>query len=60
MTTEMTQEPTNQDLFHAIETYPWESDQEYQHGLQAILGHNPDQEQANYLTTRAQCFYYAR
>ncbi|CAF9909800.1 MAG: hypothetical protein GOMPHAMPRED_006869 [Gomphillus americanus] len=60
MAIESTQKPANKDLFQALESYPWDSDQEYQHGLQAILGSDPDQEQAKHLIMRAKCFYYAR
>lgn len=47
-------------VFEQLDTYPWKSDAEFQTGLRAILGSNPSQEQAGYLTLRAQCFYYSR
>ena len=57
----MTQQviPTS-DIFHQLDQYPWESDQEFQTGLHAILGSSASQEQAEYLTLRAKCFYYSR
>ena len=47
-------------VFRQLDDYPWESDGEFQSGLIAILGSNPSPEQAEYLTLRAKCFYYAR
>ena len=47
-------------LFQRIENYPWKSDEEFQHGLQAILGSDPNPEQAEHLTLRARCFYFSR
>ena len=47
-------------LFQQLEDYPWHSDPEFQSGLQAILGPNPSAEQAERLTLRARCFYFAR
>ena len=47
-------------LFLEIESYPWDTDDEFQSGLRAILGPNPAPEQAEQLTLRARCFYYAR
>lgn len=47
-------------LFEQIDSYPWDADEEFQSGLRAILGPNPAPEQAEQLTLRARCFYYAR
>ena len=47
-------------LFHQLDNYPWESDQEFQGGLQAILGSVQDPAQVEHLTLRAKCYYYAR
>ena len=46
--------------FRQLEDYAWDSDPEFQNGLQAILGPNPSPEQAEHLTLRARCFYFAR
>ena len=46
--------------FQQLEDYAWESDVEFQSGLQAILGPDPSPEQAEHLTLRARCFYFAR
>ena len=46
--------------FQQLEDYAWDSDPEYQSGLQAILGPNPSVEQAEHLTLRSRCFYFAR
>ena len=51
---------TETELFERVENYPWESDTEFQSGLQAILGSNPSPEQAIHLTLRARCFYFSR
>ncbi|MCJ1399157.1 hypothetical protein MMC11_002359 [Xylographa trunciseda] len=48
------------EIFHQLDVYPWSSDEEFQSGLRAILGPNPKAEQAEQLTLRARCFYYAR
>ena len=48
------------DIFHQLDNYPWWSDEEFQDGLHAILGSDPSQEQAEYLTLQAKCFYYSR
>lgn len=48
------------DLYRQVDDYPWESDEEFQSGLEAILGSHPSQEQAESLTLQAKCFYYAR
>ena len=47
-------------LFTQIEEYPWKSDEEFQSGLQAILGTSSSPEQVEQLTLRAKCFYYSR
>ncbi|MCJ1259604.1 hypothetical protein MMC24_007443 [Lignoscripta atroalba] len=47
-------------LFQQLDTYPWDTDEEFQTGLRAILGPNPSPEQAEQLTIRARCFYYSR
>ena len=47
-------------LFQKLEAYPWDSDEEFQSGLYAILGSTPDAQQADQLALRARCFYYAR
>lgn len=46
--------------FQQLEDYAWDSDPEFQGGLQAILGSNSSTEQAEHLTLRARCFYFAR
>lgn len=55
----VTGDPVDQ-LFQQLDTYSWDSDEEFQSGLQAILGPNPTSEQAEPLTLRARCFYYSR
>ncbi|KAK4505763.1 hypothetical protein PRZ48_003728 [Zasmidium cellare] len=47
-------------LFHQLDSYPWDEDQEFQGGLRAILGSVSDPEQVSHLTLRAKCYYYAR
>ena len=47
-------------LFQKLENYPWDSDEEFQSGLKAILGPSPSPLQAEQLTLRARCFYYSR
>ena len=47
-------------LFANVDSYPWDSDTEFQGGLLAILGSDPAPEQANELVLRARCFYYER
>lgn len=56
----MTSEEQDVIAFQQLEDYDWESDPEFQSGLQAILGSNPSPEQAEHLTLRARCFYLAR
>ena len=50
----------DEDLFKQLESYSWDSDTEFQSGLQAILGSNPTPDQAQQLTLRARCFYFSR
>jgi len=47
-------------LFHQLDEYPWDSDEEFQGGLRAILGSVQDPAQLEHLTLRAKCYYYAR
>ncbi|KAK3169938.1 hypothetical protein OEA41_009322 [Lepraria neglecta] len=47
-------------LYEQLEAYPWDSDPEFQSGLQAILGQDPSPDQAQHLTLRARCFYFSR
>lgn len=47
-------------LFHQLDNYPWDGDEEFQGGLKAILGSVSDPAQVNHLTLRAKCYYYAR
>lgn len=47
-------------IFHQLDSYPWDEDQEFQGGLRAILGSVQDPEQVEHLTLRAKCYYYAR
>lgn len=47
-------------LFHQLDSYPWDEDQEFQGGLRAILGSVSDPGQVSHLTLRARCYYYAR
>lgn len=59
-------QPNSEQLFEYISSYPFFSDQEYQSGLAAILGHpeTPASEdeiaQNQDLVLQAQCFYLAR
>jgi hypothetical protein len=39
-------------LFHQLDNYPWNDDQEFQSGLKAILGSTQDQAQLEHLTLR--------
>lgn len=50
----------DEELFRNLDDYPWDADAEFQGGLRAILGPNPDPERAEQLTLRARCFYYSR
>ena len=47
-------------LFEQLDSYDWDSDEDFKNGLEAILGANPSPEQAAELTLRARCFYYDR
>lgn len=47
-------------LFRQLDAYPWEADGEFQSGLVVILGSDPSPDEAESLTLKAQCFYYAR
>ena len=47
-------------LFRELDRFPWDSETEFQTGLQAILGQDPQPLQKEHLTLRAQCFYYSR
>jgi hypothetical protein len=47
------------DLFHQLDSYDWNGDQEFQLGLNGILANAPA-EQRNDLTLRARCSYFAR
>ncbi|KAL2350462.1 hypothetical protein BJ546DRAFT_858301 [Cryomyces antarcticus] len=47
-------------VYERVDSYPWDADEEFQGGLQAILGSNASPEQTSELTLRAQCFYYSR
>ena len=47
-------------LYHQLDEYPWDEDQEFQGGLRAILGSVQDPAQVDHLTLRAKCYYYAR
>lgn len=54
------QQYSDEAIFQQLESYPWDSDTEFQSGLQAILGPNPSPEQAHQLELRARCFYFSR
>lgn len=47
-------------LYHRLDEYPWDQDQEFQGGLRAILGSVQDPAQVEHLTLRAKCYYFAR
>lgn len=47
-------------LYHQLDEYPWDQDEEFQGGLRAILGSVQDPAQVEHLTLRAKCYYYAR
>ena len=47
-------------LYHQLDEYPWDQDQEFQGGLRAILGSVQDPTQVEHLTLRAKCYYFAR
>ena len=49
------------ELFQRIDNYCWDSDNEFQQGLSAILASGSgSKEEAAHLTSRARCYYYAR
>lgn len=50
----------NTHLYHQLDEYPWDQDEEFQGGLRAILGSVQDPAQVDHLTLRAKCYYYAR
>ncbi|KAL9638610.1 MAG: hypothetical protein Q9164_001442 [Protoblastenia rupestris] len=52
--------PNPNSIFQQLEAYPWSTDPEFQIGLRSILVSNPAAEQAEHLTLRARCFYFAR
>ena len=47
-------------VYEQLDKYSWNTDDEFQNGLRAILGSNPTPEQMENLTLRARCFYYSR
>lgn len=47
-------------LYEQFERYPWDSDVEFQNGLNSILANNSSPELVDDLTLRARCFFYAR
>lgn len=47
-------------LYHQLDEYPWNEDEDFQGGLRAILGSVQDPAQVDHLTLRAKCYYYAR
>jgi hypothetical protein len=47
-------------VFSQLDAYPWDTDEEFQGGLRAILGSVQDPSQVEHLTLRAKCYYYAR
>lgn len=59
-------DPTNELIFHNLSTYPFHTDDEFQSGLAAILGHPEtaasaeEVEQHADLVLKAKCFYFAR
>ena len=61
-----TSPPSSEDIYRRIQSYPFHSDQDYQLGLAAILGHpdtapEPSELLLNQdLVLQAQCFYLAR
>ena len=54
------QTDSDHELFSQIDKYPWDTDEEFQNGLRAILGQQPAAAQAESLALRARCFYYSR
>lgn len=51
---------SQEEIFRELDQYAWNTDVEFQSGLEAILGQDPQPEQKQHLTLRAQCFYYSR
>ncbi|KAF2837109.1 hypothetical protein M501DRAFT_1006994 [Patellaria atrata CBS 101060] len=47
-------------VYAEVDQYPWDTDEDFQGGLSAILGSTSSPEQANELALRARCFYYSR
>ncbi|KAL0259245.1 hypothetical protein SLS55_006750 [Diplodia seriata] len=47
-------------IYAQVDSYPWDTDAEFQSGLGAILGSTASSEQAVELALRARCFYYSR
>jgi len=47
-------------IYEQVDKYPWNTDEEFQGGLSAILGNSPSPSQTAELTLRARCFYYSR
>ncbi|RQM04749.1 hypothetical protein DH86_00004059 [Scytalidium sp. 3C] len=60
MTTETNSSSDNADIFNQLDTYPWDTDNEFQIGLSAILGSTSSPSQVRDLTLRARCFYLSR
>ena len=48
------------DVYLQVENYSWYGDEDFQGGLSAILGPNPEAEQAETLILQARCFFYSR
>ncbi|ESZ90991.1 hypothetical protein SBOR_8625 [Sclerotinia borealis F-4128] len=62
MATESSEQSGNRniDIYKDLESYSWDTDQEFQGGLSAILGNASSPDQIRELTLRAQCFYLSR
>jgi hypothetical protein len=60
MATTTDSSPESSFIFNQLDEYPWDSDEEFQGGLRAILGSVQDPAQVEHLTLRAKCYYYAR
>lgn len=52
--------PSSCRLFAEIDSYPWDLDEEFKSGLNAILGLNVTPDQRSELTLRARAFYFTR
>jgi hypothetical protein len=48
------------EIYSEVDKYPWDTDEEFQGGLAAILGSDPSPARTAELTLRARCFYYSR